>query len=53
MDDQFKKDLNVLMAARRETSVSNIIKWAVAQQAAPVRAAWQAAADRRTEETDG
>ena len=53
MDDQFRKDLNILMTARRETSVSQIIKWAVAQQAAPVRAAWQAAAERSTEEEAG
>lgn len=53
LDDQAKKDIRILMASRRESVVSNIIKWALAQQAAPVRQAWQAAADRSTEETDG
>lgn len=53
LDDQAKKDIRILMASRREPVVSNIIKWALAQQAAPVRQAWQAAADRPTEEADG
>jgi hypothetical protein len=53
LDDQAKKDIYILMASQRETRVSNIIKWALAQQAAPVRQSWQAAADRSTEEADG
>ncbi|MEV4228117.1 hypothetical protein AB0J81_13655 [Streptomyces bobili] len=53
VDDQFRKDLNILMTARRETSVSQIIKWAVAQQAEPVRQQWQAAIERRAKENDG
>lgn len=53
LDDQAKKDICILMASRREPVVSNIIKWALAQAAAPVRQSWQAAADRSTEEADG
>lgn len=50
MDDDFRKDLNILMAHRQDANVSNILRWAVAQQAAPVRRAWQEAADRRAKE---
>lgn len=53
LDEQTKKDIRILMASQRETRVSNIIKWALAQQAGPVRQSWQAAADRSTEEADG
>lgn len=50
MDDKLRKDLNVLMAARRTTNVSDLIKWAIAQQADPIRAAWQERIDQRAEE---
>lgn len=46
LDEQAKKDLRILMADQCETSVSNIIRWAIAQQAAPVRERWQAISDR-------
>lgn len=52
LDPKFIQDLNVLMTAKRETEVSSIIKWAVAQQAEPIRAAWQEAADRRAKEPE-
>jgi hypothetical protein len=53
LDNQAKKDIYILMASQREPVVSNIIKWALAQAAAPVRRSWQAAADRSTKESDG
>lgn len=47
-----KQNLRLLMAERRVTSVSDILRWCVEQQAEPVRQRWQAAADRRAEELD-
>jgi hypothetical protein len=38
------------MANRRVTSVSDILRWAVEQQAEPVRQAWREAAERRAKE---
>lgn len=49
-----KQNLRLLMAERREKSVSNIIKWALEQQAEPVRQRWQAAVNERAkEQSDG
>lgn len=54
MDDDFRRDLNVLMTAWRETNVSKVIKWAVAQQAGPIRAKWQEDMNREAKkESDG
>jgi hypothetical protein len=40
--DRDKQNLRILMASRRVTSVSDIIKWALEEQAAPVRERWNA-----------
>jgi hypothetical protein len=45
-----KQNLRLLMANRRVTSVSDILRWAVEQQAEPVRQAWREAAERRAKE---
>jgi predicted transcriptional regulator len=49
LDDQLRRDLNILMAQRQDANVSNILRWAVEQQAAPVRQEWNEAARRRAE----
>jgi hypothetical protein len=36
-----KQNLRILMAERGVTSVSDILRWCVAQQAEPVRQRWQ------------
>ena len=41
-----KQNLRLLMADRRETAVSNIIKWALEEQAEPVRQRWLESAAR-------
>lgn len=48
--DEDKRNLRVLMTARRVTSVSDILRWCVEQQAEPVRQRWQEAVERRAEE---
>jgi len=45
-----KQNFRILMADRRVTSVSDIIRWAVAQQAEPVRQRWTEAASRIAQE---
>lgn len=37
---QDKKNLRILMADRRVTSVSDILRWCLAEQAEPVRQRW-------------
>lgn len=46
-NDQDKKNLRILMADRRVTSVSDILRWCLAEQAEPVRQRWQDSIDRR------
>lgn len=50
LTDKFRQDLNVLMTMRRTADVSDIIRWAVAQQADPVRQRWQENIDKRAKE---
>lgn len=52
LTDKFRQDLNVLMTVRRASDLSDIIRWAVAQQADPVRQSWQEGIDRRAKEED-
>jgi hypothetical protein len=48
--DRDKQNLRLVMADQRETSVSNIIRWALEEQAAPVRQRWRENAERRAKE---
>lgn len=50
--EQDRKNLRLLMAERRVTSVSDILRWAVEQQAEPVRRLWQERASRLVQEED-
>lgn len=49
-NEKDKQNLRLLMASRGVTSVSDILRWCVAQQAEPVRQRWTRAAERRPEE---
>jgi hypothetical protein len=40
VSEQDKKNLRLLMADRRVTSVSDILRWCLAEQAEPVRQRW-------------
>lgn len=53
LTEQDKKDLRVIMADRRETRVSNVLRDLVQQEAAAVRQRWTQAAERRVKESDG
>lgn len=52
LTDKFRQDLNILMTVRRTADVSDVIRWAVAQQADPVRQGWQESIDRRAKEDE-
>lgn len=41
VSEQDKKNLRLLMADRRVTSVSDILRWCLAEQAEPVRQRWR------------
>jgi hypothetical protein len=53
MNTRDMQNMRILMASRREKSVSKLLRALVEQEAAPVRRRWQAISDRSTEESDG
>lgn len=53
MNERDMQNMRLLMASRREKSVSGLLRALVEQEAAPVRRRWQAISDRSTEEADG
>jgi hypothetical protein len=52
LSERDKQNLRLLMLDRRETVVSNIIKWALEEQASPVRQRWLATAARIAQEEE-
>lgn len=52
MNEQDMKNMRLLMAAYRETSVSGLLRRLVEQEAAPIRRRWATGGDRSTRESD-